>query len=225
MNFLPNESFFVAVSGLCWTITYIDCIRIGFKNETYAIPFWALALNIAWELQQTLLEYHHAGFVLQVGISAVWFLLDGVILYTYFRFGKKEFPKNLPAHWFLVWSILVLLTAFMVEYLFLQEFGLYVGRQYAAFLQNLLMSVLFVGMLVNRGGSKGQSLTIAISKWLGTLAPTILYGILGGENMNGPKALTLVVGCLCSLFDLIYIGMLARTTAREKRGEQTAIIL
>jgi hypothetical protein len=105
------------------------------------------------------------------------------------------------------------------------EFGLYVGRQYSAFLQNLLMSVLFIGMLVNRGNREGQSLTIAVSKWLGTLAPTILFGVLGGEHMNGPNTLILVAGSFCSLFDLIYIWMLLRAKGVEKRAEGTSFLL
>jgi len=225
MNLAPVPMFLVAFSGFCWTVVYLDSIRLGFKEATYAIPFWALALNIAWELQQSLLEYQAAGFVLQVGISAVWSLLDCVILYTYFRFGRKFFPKNLQKHWFLPWTFLALLTAFILQYVFLMEFGLYLGRQYSAFLQNLLMSVLFIGMLVNRGNSEGQSLTIAVSKWLGTLAPTILFGVLGGEHMNGPNTLILVAGSFCSLFDIIYIWMLLRTKVVEKRGDGTSFLL
>ncbi|MEI8187117.1 MAG: hypothetical protein WCG19_10510 [Chlorobiaceae bacterium] len=220
MNLAPLSLFLIVISGICWTIVYLDSIRLGFKNSTYAMPFWALALNIAWEVQQAMLEYQDTGFVIQVGISAVWFLLDCVILYTYFRFGKKYFPANLQTKWFLPWSVLVLLTAFILEYVFLCEFGLYVGRQYAAFLQNLLMSVLFITMLVSRGNSEGQSLTIAVSKWLGTVTPTILFGIIGGKNMSGPSTLILVTGGFCSVFDLIYIAMLARTKALENREVQ-----
>ncbi|HEY5222228.1 MAG TPA: hypothetical protein VIJ18_04135, partial [Microbacteriaceae bacterium] len=73
---------------------------------------------------------------------------------------------------------------------------------YSAFLQNLLMSGLFIAMLVVRRGARGQSMVIAIAKWLGTLAPTILIGVLG----NLPFIIG--IGLLCSVFDLIYIGML-----------------
>jgi len=210
MNLASFPLFLVIFSVICWTVVYLDSIRLGFKEATYAMPFWALALNFAWELLQTVLEYQKAGFVLQVGITSAWLLLDCVILYTYFRFGKKYFPRNLPEHWFIVWSLLGLFTSLILQYFFIIEFGLYVGRAYAAFLQNLLMSVLFIGMLVNRGSSEGQSLTIAINKWLGTLAPTILFGFVGAEGMNGPSTLLLVAGIFCSLFDLIYIGMLLR---------------
>ena len=72
-----------------------------------------------------------------------------------------------------------MLTAFCVELAFIREFGLSAGAGYSAFLQNLLMSVLFIDMLIKRGNREGQSLTIAVNKWLGTLAPTILFGYLG----------------------------------------------
>ena len=97
-----------------------------------------------------------------------------------------------------------------------------VGRAYAAFLQNLLMSVLFIGMLVQRGSREGQSVTIAVSKWLGTLAPTLLFGLVGAEGFDGPNGLILVVGLLCSVFDLLYLALLVQTPAREQRGEATA---
>jgi predicted lipid-binding transport protein (Tim44 family) len=91
-----------------------------------------------------------------------------------------------------------------VQWLFIGEFGQMAGARYSAFLQNLLMSGLFIAMLVARRGIRGQTLTIAISKWIGTLAPTILIGVLG--NMPFITA----IGIMCSVFDLIYIGLVWR---------------
>jgi hypothetical protein len=59
-------------------------------------------------------------------------------------------------------------------------------------------------MFVARGGPRGQSMLIAVAKWIGTLAPTIVFGWLG----NSP--LILGLGTLCSIFDLTYIGLLLR---------------
>lgn len=82
--------------------------------------------------------------------------------------------------------------------------------EYSAFLQNLLMSVLFISMFARRGSMEGQSLLLAVSKWIGTLAPTILMGIIHYD------ALVLVTGALCSVFDLVYIGLLV--TYRKKNA-------
>jgi hypothetical protein len=37
------------ISGLAWTIVYIESIRVGFRDKAYAMPIAALALNFAWE--------------------------------------------------------------------------------------------------------------------------------------------------------------------------------
>lgn len=37
------------ISGVCWTVVYIDGIRLGFKHRSYAIPFFALALRHSQE--------------------------------------------------------------------------------------------------------------------------------------------------------------------------------
>ncbi len=141
-----------------------------------------------------------------------------------FRYGRQLFPKNLRPHWFMVWSLLGLVTAFIVQYGFVAEFWLIGGRAYAAFLQNLLMSILFIGMLIQRGSSDWQSLLIAVNKWLGTLAPTILFDVLGAERFTGPNAFILALGLLCGVFDLIYIAILVQTKAQKRRGWQAAVL-
>lgn len=35
-------TFLTALSGLAWTIVYLDSIRIGLKQRTYAMPLVAL---------------------------------------------------------------------------------------------------------------------------------------------------------------------------------------
>jgi hypothetical protein len=37
----------VGISGLAWTVVYLFLIRAGFKDKTYGMPLFALALNIA----------------------------------------------------------------------------------------------------------------------------------------------------------------------------------
>ena len=207
------------ISGIAWTVVYIDCIRIGLKQKTYAIPFWALALNFSWEIQHGVIGLFTLGPSIQVIINAVWALFDIAILYTFFKYGKKYFPKNIKSRWFTVYGISVLLITFIVEYAFTLEFGQVLGGGYAAFLQNLLMSVLFIVMLVQRNGTEGQSLTIAVGKWIGTLAPTILFGIIGSNAMGGPKPLMLWIGVLIFIFDVAYFLLLLKAKQKERKYE------
>lgn len=123
-------------------------------------------------------------------------------------YGKKYFPKNIKAKWFYTWGIFVLVISIFVELVFVEEFGRILGGGYAAFLQNLLMSALFIQMFIQRNGTDGQSLTIAVSKWIGTLAPTILFGIVGSDTMGGPNQLMLWTGVMIAILDVIYILLL-----------------
>jgi hypothetical protein len=196
------------VSGLCWTIVYIESIRLGFRDKTYAMPLWALALNFSWEIFNSILGYRDVGFSAQVIINFTWAIFDVFIVVTYFRYGYR-YSRHLPQTLFIAWGLLVFVVAAVIEYAFIREFGLAHGRAYAAFLQNLLMSVLFIAMFFDRPAGEGQSLVIAVNKWLGTLAPTILFGLIGGGGLPGPNSFLLTLGLLCSLFDIGYIALLS----------------
>lgn len=209
----------VLLSGFCWSVVYLDAIRIGIKDKTYAIPFWALALNFSWELLLSLFGYMELGLQAQVGMNALWLLFDFGILYTYFKYGLKEFPSSVSPHWFYVWSVLVILVSFVIQYFFIHHFGVITGGSYSAFLQNLIMSILFIGMLIKRKSSKGQTLLIAVMKGMGTLLPTILFGYVGIKETNGPNRLVLVLGILIFIFDVIYIYLLARVKERERTSK------
>lgn len=202
------EPFLSALSGLAWTIVYIDAIRIGFRHRTYAIPLVALGLNFAWETTYTAQDL--MGRMSPQGyVNLVWALADLVIVYTFFAFGRGEFPRLVTRPVFALLGTLVFGASYAVQWLFLAEFGHDAGR-YSAFLQNLLMSGLFIAMLMARRGLRGQTLTIAVAKWIGTLAPTILIGVLRGEPF------ILGIGILCSVFDLVYIGLVLRLKARPE---------
>lgn len=210
------ETFLMLLSGIAWTFVYIESIRVGLRDKSYAMPFWALALNIAWEFLHAVMGFRAVGLTLQIGINFTWLLLDVGLLYTFFRYGRRYYPARLTPSWFYLWGVLGILTAFILQYLFIVEFGLLMGAVYSAFLQNLLMSVLFITMLAQRGSSEGQSMLIAISKCIGTLAPTIFMGILGISGLMAPNRLVLAAGILIFIFDLVYIWLLARIKRMER---------
>jgi hypothetical protein len=192
-----------AVSGIAWTIVYIDSIRVGFTQKTYAMPIAALGLNIAWEWTYAIRDLT-SDPQLQGWVNLIWALADVVILTTFFRYGRSEFPGFVSRPLFITSGIVIVLTSFFIQWLFIAEFGT-VGTkaaQYSAFLQNLLMSGLFIAMFVARRGPRGQTQLIAVAKWIGTLAPTILFGFIYGSSF------VIGIGLLCSVFDLAYIGLL-----------------
>jgi hypothetical protein len=189
------------VSAISWTIVYVDLIHRGMRDKTCGMPFFALAFNIAWEFIYAFLVYQ--GFALQRAVNIVWFALDLGILYTYLRYGREEFPAGYRKY-FLAWSVSAIVAAFVVLYFAGKEFPDVRGGTYSAFAQNLMMSVLFIALLVRRNSISGQSMYIAMFKWLGTLAPTVLVWVATGSR------LVLVLGSACFFYDVIYIVMLWR---------------
>lgn len=216
------ETLLTILSGIGWIIVYEECIRLGFKQKTYAMPFFALGLNFAWELIYTLSDIFfeaHGPLVgmtlLQTIANAAWVCMDVLILTTYFLYGKKEWPSTMNRKWFWPWSILGLVCCFALQLVFIQEFGFVMAAQYSAFLQNLLMSILFIAMYAKRGTMEGQSILLAVSKWIGTLAPTILMGVITYNSV------VLVCGIFCTMFDLIYLSLLVGH--KRKNTGKTAI--
>jgi hypothetical protein len=63
-----------------------------------------------------------------------------------------------------------------------------------------MMSWLFIAMLNRRRNTSGQSIGIASFKLLGTLAPTLIYGL--------ESTFVLFLGLSCFVADLIYLLLL-----------------
>lgn len=208
------EILLLILSGICWTAVYMELIRRGFKEKTYGMPLFALALNVTWEGLYTFKDLTALTIPVQGWVNLVWVLLDIAIVTTYFRFGRKEFGKfGHLQNYFIPWSILIFAMSFILQCSFLFEFGDNAPK-YSAFLQNLIMSILFICMLVARKSTLGQNQIIAVCKWLGTLAPTILIGVMGGNQ------LVLVLGIFCCVFDMIYIYALRQySKAAAKQPE------
>lgn len=206
MDILINA--LIIISGICWSIVYVESIRVGIKQKTYAMPLFALGLNIVWE---GLYAFTDIFIRKSIGTQAIantcWFFLDCVIVYTYFKYGKNECKTKTERKWFIPWSILAFVTCIALQVLFYCWFGSVEGEKYAAYLQNIVMSLMYLSMLKERKSDKGQSMTIAVCKCIGTLTPTI-YGTLEGNWF------ILVTGIICFVFDAIYIYAL-RTVKKK----------
>lgn len=199
--------FLTLMSGICWTVVYIELIRRGFKDKTYGMPLFALGLNIAWEVLYSIdgLFINQKFIPAQSVANVVWALCDVIILITYFKYGKKYFPQNAKKY-FVSFSILAIATCVVFQLAFYLQFeNVVAASQYSAFAQNAAMSIMFLIMLFNRNSVEGQSLTIAICKCLGTLAPTILGGFIESINIY-----IILTGSISFVFDIIYIIFLIK---------------
>lgn len=189
------------ISGISWSLVYIVLIRRGFADKTYGMPLFALSFNLSWEFLFAFV-FRSSDVTVQGVVNIIWCLFDVVIAYTYFRYGRKEFAQIADGKWFLPWSITAFVISFAVIYVSVVVFGVSEGAEYTAFAQNLMMSVLFINLLVSRKDVSGQSIYVALLKWIGTAAPTILF-YLRTENL-----LILVLGVGCFIYDALYTVML-----------------
>ena len=198
----------VAISGITWTIVYLELIRKGYKEKACGMPLFALTLNFAWETIYGIdgLFFSKSFIVVQSIANVAWAICDIFVLSTWFKFGKQYMTEN-SKKYFIPFTILAILTGFAIQFAFF--FGCENPEKasiYSAFAQNIAMSILFLYMLFQREDTKAESMSIAVCKCLGTLTPTI-YGCLNGINIY-----ILITGIVCFLFDLIYIYFLHKKT-------------
>jgi hypothetical protein len=187
-------------SGLLWTVTYLLMIRRGFLDHTYGMPLAALCANLSWEF---VFSFVFPQGPVQRPVNIVWFSLDLIIFYQLLHLGPREFPR-LPKRLFYGMVALALLTAFFAVVSVTLEFEDFDGA-YSAFGQNLMMSVLFIGMLHSRGSLRGQSLSIALTKMGGTAIASVafLFFSVGYER----SVLLPFLYFSILLFDMLYVAM------------------
>ncbi len=204
----PITIFLGFISGICWTYVYIAIIRRGMKEKVCGMPLWALCLNISWEFIFSFI--FPSSQLFQEIVNICWFCMDVAIIYLYLRHEKNRINEKLRGKLFYFHFSLVLATCFFAVLVFPLQFNRTDGG-FAAFLQNVVMSVLFIYMFLERG-ILGQSWKIAIAKLFGTLAPTIAVFV---EEPNSP--LLIFGGFFSLIFDMVYLLLMlkAKTISRE----------
>ena len=165
--------------GGFWMISYSIAIYKGIKEKSYAMPFFSLCLNISWEMLYFKKVINGGdGGLIWIIIDSIWLILDAGILITYFLYGKKYYPDKLKKY-FWGFSISQLIIAMLIMNEFYTTYPFH-AKINAGFVINIVMSMLFIDMLVKRNGKEGQSIILAITKFIGTLVATTLSGFCFG---------------------------------------------
>jgi len=192
-------------SGVFWLITYLLLIKRGYQDKACGMPLAALALNISWEF---IFSFVHPHGGVQFFINVAWFFLDSIIAVQYLRYEISRRPAGMSAGFFFGAFLSILAVSFLTVLLFTREFDNY-GGYYTAFGQNLLMSILFVKLLLDRKDLTGQSLYIGLAKMLGTLCVSIQVFVTIPESQ-----LTVFFAGAILFFDLTYVAMYIQQSRR-----------
>ena len=186
------------IGGLFWSLTYILIIRRGFKDKTYGMPLAALCANISWE---AIFSFVYPVSPPQLYINYIWFLIDVFIVLQFLKYGRSEFPglsnKNFNAMF-----LLAFITCFCLVLFITKEFNDWQGA-YAAFGQNLMMSILFIVMFFSRNDLKGQSIYIALFKMFGTGISSLAFYLYQPISQGSVLLHFLFISIL--IYDIIYV--------------------
>ena len=182
--------------GIFWSVTYLLIIRRSILDQTYGMPLFALCANISWEF---IFSFIYPPSIIQHIVNLIWFALDAIILMQFLRYGPREFA-DLSKQVFYIGFGLALVTSFFAVLLITLEF--HNGEVYSAFGQNLMMSILFIVMLYSRRSLRGQSISIAICKLLGTLLASLAFFLFFRQS-----ALLQFFYISTFVYDVIYVGL------------------
>ena len=188
---------------LAWTPAYVMVIWVGFKQRRLEIPIIAATGNIAWEFVWGWFFRVDMGYGLQ-NIYRGAFLIDALILYFVFKYGRDQTSAPLARRWHP--AIVVALLAgwgwLVVAMHHTANVDLPLGST-SAYLVNLAESGIYLwfGMTVLAPGS--MSRVVGWSKGLGTGMVTV-FVFLHYPDHAFVKTLAVLVG----IIDAAYVGLM-----------------
>ena len=240
----PQYAALLAFAGdLMWAIVYILAIYIGQKQKTYAIPMVAIGLNVNWEIVHTAI--HPPALFANLIANLVWLAFDLLIVIQLIRFGRNHQTNDVLYRFFggiVVGMLALSLVGHVTFYTHVTSNSIFPDTDgvVSAFIINLVMSVLFVGMYFSRADGKGLSKAIAWLKMLGTAAISLAnviafqttsfrrydvrlreqgasewvdFGTIGSQTVH-PGFLYFLFGAIL-IFDVVYLVILYRQPKRE----------
>jgi hypothetical protein len=199
------QSIILLAGGIFWILAYMFLISKGFKDRTCGMPLIALCANISWEF---IFSFVLPSSPPQLFINYLWFGLDAIIVIQFFKYHKNEYSRSSSLKTCTAFGLLTI-TTFSV----ILSGAVFIGDLkgvYAAFGQNLLMSILFVIMYFKRGsGLRGQSIFIAVFKCLGTGLTSLHFYL--HEPVSHISLVLPLLFISIFLLDLLYVVLIANT--------------
>jgi hypothetical protein len=198
----------VALCGALWCASYLLLIRQAARDRTPGMPLAPLCVNVAWEL---VYGFIHPDLPPASYANRAWFVIDLVILWQLWRYGRDELPPIVPRRW---WSAIVAggVIAGLLAVLALHHDLHDEGGTYSGWGDQLLLSASCVAMLLRRQRSAGQSMYIGITRALGSLV------LIPAQHAITPHARTLwLIYALFPILDVLYLSLLYRQCLAEGR--------
>lgn len=181
--------------GFSWTAAYIAAIVRGYRHKTWCIPALSICMNFSWEFCAVLNRVMNGSVSgLPFAIQLSWLTFDIGILVSWLLFDRKG--KRLKYR-----NLLLFPAVFFAVF-----WATWIAEQweFSVFLINVIMSAEFIYRL-SVDDAQWTSCTIAITKLIGTLAATILNGLIFW-NLT-----VLWLGGICLILDGNYVLRLMKS--------------
>ncbi len=196
--------FLIAASAILWTFTYLFIINRLHKDHAPSMPWVCLCMNFSWEFQFAFLVPYPEP-VTRFGIY-FWVAFDLIMYILDLRYGKLFFHRRFKGYdWGYYPTKVLLFVIIFISILMMnpQWPTLPDSPMFAAYLMNAIMSMLFCVHSFSKETIEGLSLGVAWTKWLGTVAPTII----GLYWMPG-QYFVYCLAFICCAFDMLYMYLL-----------------
>jgi hypothetical protein len=170
-DYTSPQLILFGIAALYWIWVYIAVIKDITKNKFVGIPVLAVCANIAWELLWSFRFHTNMGELFQWGYRA-WFIMDVVILYSVFRYGKIQFSDPMLKKNFTPIVIFTCLCWVAGIYAFTIEYADPIGA-ISAYLVNVHMSAIYILLILQFPKEKSLSISTAWHKMLGTALTSV----------------------------------------------------
>lgn len=174
---LTHPYFLIGVVGCAlWTVAYALLIRRSYLYKVTTLPMLAICLNFTWEVMAVFILPNPS--LIWTVLEWSWLVLDVGLLYLLFQYGKASLRFTALRAYFHPLLVITLLLCLIGQLTFVLTFGDLLGF-IDAFIINLIMSVLFIGMFFEHGPTyPGLSYSAAWLKMVGTACTSIQCAVL-----------------------------------------------
>jgi len=207
-----------AVGCFAWVIAYYYVARAIRRRQFVEIPWGAVVANIAWEFVWGFIYGSDMGFLFTLGY-ALWCIQDVFIVYSLFKYGRKQLVNDgfakyfsqAAAFWIVAWAVMIY---FFVAGHYDTGYGANSG-----YILNVMMSALYIELIL-RHDPQDFSAVVAWSKGVGTALLSV-FNFMVKPDM--PFLLTLCVVTL--LLDITYVVLFyVRRRAAGVAGAAGAVL-
>lgn len=198
------------LGDLMWAIAYVLIIRQCFRQRSYGLPLVAIAMNFTWEVQYSLIQPPRCddGTVdmAKAGLILAWAVLDAVIVFQLFRYGREEqhipdIRRHFPV---VVVGGLVLAS---IGNLTFAGFHPADAAPLSGVIINFVMSILFVFLVFSRPTLRGISWGASLFRVAGNTMIFVANIFLLQASPKGERDFVLFLFAGTGIFDIIFLAL------------------